>query len=80
MQVMNTPNSHAWRKEPITLEAWKVNCQASSHVRTHETLTFTDGGHGVITCWIAGSNVFLGSYFTEGCPSDGILPNTGWNH
>lgn len=74
---MNT--NQAWRKQPITIEQWKANCAASSHVRANETLSFNER-QGVVSCWIDGTSVFLGSYFIKGDVNGGILDNTGWNH
>jgi hypothetical protein len=77
MKSINT----VWRNEPLTLEQWKANCQASSHVRPGDTLTFNTSDPGPVTaCWIEGTSVHLGAYWHHGSPRDGILPGTGWNH
>lgn len=74
-----------WRYKPITLEQWKVNCLASSHVRLGDELSFGEGqgqgqGQGVITCYIKNTSVYLGAYFINGDKYFGTLPGTGWNH
>jgi hypothetical protein len=74
---MNT--NQAWRQMPISIEQWKANCAASSHVRAHETLSFNER-QDVVTCFIEGTSIFLGSYFIKGDANANILPGTGWNH
>jgi len=63
----------------MTIEQWKTNCAASSHVRKGETLTFHER-ENVVSCGIEGTMIFLGAYFIAGDKNSGILPNTGWNH
>lgn len=75
-------DKQAWRQQPISIEQWKANCQASSHVREDDILTFSER-EGVVSCGIKGTCVFLGCYFTEGRSvhyGTQILPGTGWNH
>lgn len=73
--------SRAWRQQPLTVEQWKANCEASSHIRHGDELRFvTNDNWPVIECWIAGTSVHLGAYFIDGDSRDGIAPGTGWCH
>jgi hypothetical protein len=72
-----TPN---WQHQPLSQQAWRDQCLASSHVRPGDTLSFSEPDHlGVITCFIAGTSVYLGTYFTRGDKGN-VLAGTGWNH
>jgi hypothetical protein len=61
------------------VDEWKDKCQASFHVRDSDELTFTEPTRdGVIRCWIKGTSVFLGAYFTK--DGQGVKAGTGWLH
>ena len=69
----------AWRDEELTIEQWKANCAASSHVRPGEVLSFHEDSRGVVSCWIKDTSVSLGCYFIKGSGTE-IKPSRGWNH
>lgn len=68
-----------WRTTPLTIEQWKEDCRNSWHVRKNDVVVFSESDNrGVVNCFIEGTSVMLGSYFTT--KQFEMEANRGWNH